>query len=108
MRLLISRSVIRTRFKCRKLCCVSTQHRAKPGGYLYGAVLTEVQMNAGNKGVDKEHEDHHTKDGHTLHQESLVTYSVLSRGKQKISGNVARCRVACEGLELRLTFFCSS
>lgn len=65
-------------------------------------------MNAGNKGVDKEHEDHHTKDGHTLHQESLVTYSVLSRGKQKISGDVVPDRVAFEGLELKLTFFCSS
>lgn len=52
-------------------------------------------MNAGNKGVDKEHEDHHTQDGHTLHQESLVAYSVLSRGKQKISGDVVSNRVAC-------------
>lgn len=28
LRLLISYSVIRARFKCRKLCCVSTRHRA--------------------------------------------------------------------------------
>lgn len=43
------------------------------------AALTEIKMNAGNEGVDKEHEDHHTKDGHTLHQENLVSYSVLCR-----------------------------
>lgn len=38
-------------------------------------------MNAGNEGVHKEHEDHHAKDGHTLHQEHLVSYSVLWRRK---------------------------
>lgn len=88
------------------LCKYTTEQPVKTG-YLNGATLTEIQMNAGNKGVDKEHEDHHTKDGHTLHQESLVTYAVLSRGKQKISGD-AVSDVACEGLELKLTFFCSS
>lgn len=65
-------------------CAAYVHDRAagkKPRGYLNGAALTEIQMNAGNKGVDKEHEDHHAKDGHTLHQENLVTYSVLSRGK---------------------------
>lgn len=40
-------------------------------------MLTEIEMNAGNEGVHKEHEDHHAKDGHTLHQEDLVSYSVL-------------------------------
>lgn len=44
-------------------------------------VLTEIEMNAGNKGVEKEHEDHHGKDRHTLHQEDLVSYSVLWREK---------------------------
>lgn len=78
------------------LCKHTTQSSLwKRCGYLNGASLTEIQMNAGNKGVDKEHEDHHTQDGHTLHQESLVAYSVLSRGKQKISGDVVPYRVAC-------------
>lgn len=34
-------------------------------------------MNAGNKGVEKKHEDDHAKDGQTLHQQNLVSYSVL-------------------------------
>lgn len=38
-------------------------------------------MNAGNEGVEKEHEDHHTEDGNTLYQQNLVRYSVLWRRK---------------------------
>lgn len=34
-------------------------------------------MNAGDEGVEKEHEDHHAEDRQTLHQEDLVGYSVL-------------------------------
>lgn len=48
-----------------------------------GAALTEIQMNAGNKGVHEEHEDHHAEDGHALHQEHLVSYSVLLRRNRK-------------------------
>lgn len=45
------------------------------------AALTQIKMNAGNEGVHKKHEDHHAKDGHALHQEHLVSYSVLWRRK---------------------------
>lgn len=47
-------------------------------------MLTEIKMNAGNKGVEKEHEDHHAKDGHALYQENLVSYSVLWIGEKYI------------------------
>lgn len=39
--------------------------------------LTQIQMNAGNKGVEEEHEDHHTQDRDALHQQHLVCYFVL-------------------------------
>lgn len=41
------------------------------------AALTQVQMDAWNKGVDEEHEYDHGEDGHALHQEDLVSYPVL-------------------------------
>ena len=42
-----------------------------------GAWLTQIQMNAGNEGVEEEHDDHHSQDGDTLDQEDLVSDSVL-------------------------------
>lgn len=40
-------------------------------------------MDAGNEGVDEEHENHHGQDGHALHQQNLVSYSVLWGGGEK-------------------------
>lgn len=40
-------------------------------------------MNAGNKGVEKKHEDHHAEHWGTLHQQNLVCYSVLWKREKK-------------------------
>lgn len=45
------------------------------------AGLTEVKVNAGNEGVEEKHEDHHTEDGGTLHQQNPVRYFVLQKQK---------------------------
>lgn len=52
------------------------------------AVLTELQMNAGDEGVEKEHEDDHGEDGHALHQQHRVGYPVLGgdRGQRTTRG----------------------
>ena len=42
-------------------------------------MLTQIQMNAGNKGVEEEHDDHHSQDSNTLDQEDFVGDSVLRR-----------------------------
>lgn len=63
-------------------------------------------MNAGNEGVEKEHEDHHTKDGHTLHQENLVGYSVLWRRKTIVSsgGKAFKVLSSTDGIGLKRSF----
>lgn len=48
-------------------------------------------MDAGNEGVDEEHENHHGQDGHALHQQNLVGYSVLLGGGEKCALLSADC-----------------
>lgn len=45
--------------------------------------LTKIKVNAGNKGVEKEDEDHHSKDRDTLHQQDSVGYPVLWKQQWK-------------------------
>lgn len=73
----------------------------------HGGALTKIQVNAGNKGVDKEHEDDHGEDGHTLHQEHRVSNSVLWRRNQNGESCVSRGEV-CVRADSKPTFFCSS
>lgn len=58
-------------------------------------------MDAGNEGVYEEHEDHHGEDGHALHQEHRVGYSVLLRRNQEVSRAANPYREVCEDLDLK-------
>ena len=52
--------------------------RGKGGvGWVMGAGFTEVQVDAGNEGVEEEHEDDDCEDGDTLDQQNRVGYPVL-------------------------------
>lgn len=58
-------------------------------------------MNAGNERVEEEDKDHHTEDRHALHQEHLVSYSVLWRRNKSLSRVRDRMRQSHELLNTR-------
>ena len=55
-------------------------------GGVGGAGHTEVQVDAGNEGVEEEHEDDDSEDGHTLDQQNGVGDPVLRWAEREGGG----------------------
>ena len=59
------------------------------------AGLTEVQVDAGNEGVEEKHEDDDSEDGQTFDQQNCVGYPVLWRAERERGGGDHHCGCCC-------------